>query len=155
MKSSLLFLCIIAITIPVYAQEETLTGDIHKTGSYGGPAVKFASVGGSFGVFAGGFGGVVYNKKWVVGGGGFGLTNRTEEYGIGYGGGIIEYILNSDKLTHLSCGFLIGGGGVEKKGPPWTGSQSVFVFEPGINLNMNINTGLRIGNGASNLLLTG
>ncbi|MFC1512410.1 hypothetical protein ACFL5H_04400 [Candidatus Latescibacterota bacterium] len=149
------FLFLTVLITPAFAQEKTLLGEVHQSSSFVGPIVKFTSLDNKVGVLVGGYGGVVYNNKFAIGVGGFGLVNRPEEHSIGYGGMLVEYIHNSANLSHFSCGFLIGAGGVERKENGVYRSKPVFVFEPEIKHMLNVTDGIRLGICASYRLMSG
>jgi hypothetical protein len=171
MKTSMLFMLIILIALPAFAQEQTLFSGKVEHGGYGGPVVKFLSVNGKLGVLVGGHGGWIINHTLVLGGGGYGLVNNVaanrlgplnEEYiDFGYGGFEAEWVMNSDKLVHFSIHTLIGGGGVQyrNQGEDITyrnqNSDGFFVFEPGATIDLNVTTWMRFSAGASYRFVNG
>lgn len=159
---NLLLLGIIAagvLVAPALADEKTLLGDMSEIdhGGFGGPVVRFTQIDGAFAVLTGGRGGWIIDHRFVVGGGGYGLATRHKAKGLagisgqdlemGYGGGILEFIIASDQLIHCSTEVLIGAGGVTTA----EGSEedAFFVAEPGVNLMLNITKFFRMGFGAS------
>lgn len=170
MKSTFSIICLFVIfTTALMAQEETLLqmGEIEH-GGYGAVVLKFSSVNNQFALFVGGRGGWIINHAFVLGIGGYGLVNDIPSYVIGpfgeryvafgYGGLDLEYVFNSDRLIHLSLHALIGGGGVRYRGgwenDMWSNdsgrsSDAVFVFEPGMNLDLNVIKWFRLSAGAS------
>jgi hypothetical protein len=159
MKIFLICLLLFAAS-PVLAQEQTLVkGKVHS-GGFGGPVVKFTAIKDEFSVIVGGRGGWIINHTFVIGGGGYGLVEDTIEKGrtiagnpiyltMGYGGLELEYIKNSDKLIHWSVLALIGGGGVDEreKNDGYTDrveGDAFFVFEPAVNLELNVTTFFRL-----------
>jgi hypothetical protein len=171
MKTLMLFLLIILVALPAFAQEQTLFSGKVEHGGYGGPVVKFSSVNGKLGVLVGGHGGWIINHTLVLGGGGYGLVNNVaanrlgplnEEYiDFGYGGFEAEWVMNSDKLVHFSVHALIGGGGVQyrNQGEDITyhnqNSDGFFVLEPGATLDLNVTTWMRFSVGASYRFVNG
>lgn len=154
----------------VLAEEETLLGSDISHGGFGGPVVKLTQVNDHFGVMAGGRGGWILNHRFVIGGGGYGLTDTvkgnevavgdTPDIMMGYGGLEFEYILNPDQVFHLSVYTLLGGGGVfynNNREFSWNDEESdaFFVAEPAVNLIVNMTHFLRIGVGMSYRLITG
>ena len=157
------------LAVSVYAQEETLISGEIESGGYGGLEVKFGEINGEWEVFVGGRGGWIINHQFVLGGAGYGLTTHGEttpgivfpyynidRFEMGYGGVLLAYIVNSDKLIHLNIETLIGGGGISQ----YTGdntypyyeqleSDAFFIAEPGINFELNISKRLRFATGAS------
>ncbi len=156
-----LLICLLLVTaLPVLAQEETLLKGKIQSGGFGGPVVKFTQIKDEFSVFVGGRGGWIINHTFVIGAGGYGLVNDNIEMGrtllgnpiyltMGYGGLELEYIKNSDKLIHWSILALIGGGGVDERekgvgyGESFDG-DAFFIFEPAVNLELNVTTFFRI-----------
>jgi hypothetical protein len=163
-----IFSIIFIIVIPTMAQEQTLiSGDI-ESGGFGGPVLKATVFNDELGLMVGGRGGWIINHAFVIGGGGYGLTTNIDapifDYylNVGYGGGIVEYIVLSDKLIHLSVNTLIGGGGVDYRDSNWNDfdwdwddnrgrhdADSFFVMEPGVDLMLNVSPVFRIGMGIS------
>jgi hypothetical protein len=146
------------------AQEETLlTGGI-RSGGFGGPVVKFSQVNDSFGLFVGGRGGWIINSTFVIGGGGYGLANDVvpddssspfdpfRRIDMGYGGLELEYIGLSNRLIHYSVYVLIGGGGVSYLDPI---SDSFFVLEPAVNVEVNLVSWFRLNGGVGYRYVTG
>ncbi len=146
--------------------ETLITGGI-DSGGFGGPVLKFAEMDDRFGMFVGFRGGWIVDHTFVIGLGGYGLTNPgnfselTPEPGLpgsrmymGYGGLELEWVIASYEVVHLSLQTLIGGGGV---GYEWDGyeccdsttSDAFFIAEPGANIMLNVHKVFRLGLGAS------
>lgn len=152
---------------PVFAAEpETLLGGQFESGGFGGPQIKFTNVNDQFGVMVGGHGGWLINHTFVLGGAGYGLVNEVDapsEYEtendlfleLGYGGLYLEYINDSNNLVHFTVHTLIGAGGLtfsERRfsDHDWEYQKdSFFVFEPGVNVMVNITEFFRVGLGAT------
>jgi hypothetical protein len=134
-------------------------GGSTKVGAYGTALGKLSYIDGKLAVFTGGYGGVLLNKKILLGAGAYSLANNiyvpgyndNRKYNLWYTGGVFEYVHNSDKLFHWSAGTLIGGGGISTR----TGHDhdqrddvharsAVFVAEPFVNVEMNITSYLRL-----------
>lgn len=149
-------------------QAETLISGSVTHGGFGGPELKVSSVTGSPAIWVGGRGGWIINidpnHAISIGGGGYGLvsdhrstmvTSDGEDlYALsGYGGFILEYTNRSYKLAHVTISSLIGAGGVSLRD---SGHEPVnvdennpfFVFEPAVNLELNITSFFRIAAGA-------
>jgi hypothetical protein len=142
------------------AEEETLLGGEIEHGGFGGPVVKFTEIDDEFAVLIGGRGGWIINHSFVIGGGGYGLVNQdidereispdtTIYMTMGYGGIDLEYIASPNDLIHLTISTLIGAGGIDymmkSRYNDWeTGNyanndgDAFFVFEPGINAELNV-----------------
>lgn len=176
MKKVLFLLLLSFIAIPTLAQEETLIeGDI-ESGGFGGPVVKFGSFNGETGVLVGGRGGWIINHKFVIGIGGYGLANKVranstgplgEQYmNFGYGGLELEYIPESNQLTHLSFMLHIGAGGITYRNNDWEDwhwpddnsryrADAFFIAEPQVNATLNITTWFRISGGIAYRFISG
>jgi hypothetical protein len=158
------------LTLPVFAQEQTLiSGDI-ESGGFGGPAIKITSINGENAVLVGGRGGWIINHSFVLGGAGYGLvtnvnakkTDSIHQYlEMGYGGLNLEYIASSDDLIHLSIELLVGGGGIRYKDENNDEFENhhtmngFFVLEPGAHANLNVTKFFRIACGVSYRYISG
>lgn len=152
---------------PKEKEDETLISGKIDFGAYGGPIIKFTEINDEFAVLIGGRGGLLINHKFLIGGGGYGLVSEVPASNIwpndnyllefGYGGLVLEYILRSRKLIHLSFYTLIGGGGLcfrDRWYEPWD-NDAFFVAEPGIDLMLNVTKRFRIGIGGSYRYISG
>jgi hypothetical protein len=147
--------------------EETLLSSPITIGAYGAFTMKFDRLNGDFAYLLGGRGGLVFNRAFVIGGGGYGLTNDilvnvqlpSGQYHMdfGYGGFFMEYILASRKLAHLSFNALIGGGDIRLHDEFYyfEYEDDFFVFEPGAELELNFTPHFRIGAGGSYRYIAG
>ncbi len=168
---------------------ESLIGENARFGGYGGPVVKFSPVKGTLGTWVGGYGGMVVNGTLFIGGFGYGLISDIaadqtialqqslatialqqslatiapqQSLAVGYGGVMLEYIGNSDKLLHYGIQLGIGWGGagyvdrnfdnfgrIGRNNLRNFSSDAFFVLEPGAYAELNIAKWFRIGVGAS------
>jgi len=147
--------------------EETLLSNPITIGAYGAFTMKFDQVYDNFAYLLGGRGGLVFNRAFVIGGAGYGLTNDilvdvqlpSGQYymDFGYGGFFMEYILASRKLAHLSINALIGGGNIQlhDEFDYFEYEDDFFVFEPGAELELNFSPHFRIGAGGSYRYIAG
>jgi hypothetical protein len=150
-------ICGLLMVLPVglSAQQRTLVDGPVRSGGFGAPVVKFGDVAGLFGVWAGGRGGWILNESFVIGAGGYGLTNQAhltfDALEMGYGGLDLEYINRPNDLVHISLGVLVGGGGVTYyPGNSFAGFYSgFFVAEPAVNITLNVTPIFRIAIGAT------
>ena len=161
-RLSIIF-CMIAI--PVMVQGQTLIGGDIEHGVFGGPALKVTQFHDDVGVMIGGRGGWIINHTLSIGAGGYGQIDDvdspvTDRYlNVGYVGGIVEFIILSDRAIHLSVNALIGVGGVnhldkgrkaEDRYWGWHDqSDGFFVAEPGVDLMSNVTKSFRAGVGVS------
>lgn len=117
-------------------------------------------------------GGLIVNKNFLFGLGGYGIATNTEFdvnrssgqpqplqlYG-GYAGMLIGGMIAPEKMIHISIPVLLGAGGVEISDedffPSFSDSEytiersAFFVVEPGLDLELNVTRILRLGLGAS------
>lgn len=147
---------------------------VKRSSGYGAVVTKFSSFNEKFAFLTGGYGGWFINDQFLIGLGGYGLSNRLHapdlenrypgeriSWEMGYGGLDIEYTLHSKRLIHYSFNMLIGGGGISKqvrdKNTRWHDDEddryyntsAFFVIEPGATIEMNVTKWFRIGVGAS------
>lgn len=88
----------------------TLTSGNVESGFLVAPDFKFTDVNGDFANLAGAYGGWVVDKKFLIGGGVYTLTNGSGPDDMTYGGGVFEYFLNQGSLVNVSVRGLVGGG---------------------------------------------
>ncbi|HSF17942.1 MAG TPA: hypothetical protein VLK65_20560 [Vicinamibacteria bacterium] len=104
----------------VFGQPETtetlIRGDVDH-GFLVAPDFKFTEVDGEFANLAGAYGGWVIQRRLLLGGGVYTLTNGKEPVGMTYGGGVVEYFVNPTSLINLSLRGLVGGGTATVGGP--------------------------------------
>ncbi len=179
MKIFMSILMSLALSAQVNAQEQTLISGPVENGGFGGPVVKFSDIDNKFAILVGGYGGWLINHSFMIGGGGYGLVNNIHAsqaaqlyYGtgdnlrlqFGYGGLMLEYIGEPDKLVHYSVSTLIGAGGVgynyldnfynsfqEDNGR----TSAFFVLEPSAGVELNVTRFFRLNAGASYRLVRG
>ena len=124
---------------------ETLISGEVVHGFYLSPDVKFSEVDDRFANFVGLHGGWIFNRRFMVGFGGHGLTNQPNRVTMGYGGFVLEYFAFPEKLWHFSVRGLIGGGSAD-----WHRcrcNRAFFVAEPEINLMLNVTKRFHLGFG--------
>lgn len=204
--SCISIVALMAAANPLFAEEQntqTLVGGNVESGFFLAPDFKFTEVDGKFANLAGVYGGWLINRKLLLGGGGYFLTNRSDDFKMTYGGFVAEYFFRSEKLVNFSVKGLIGGGTATVSGSPgrfddlddlpfeipsefrdrfrgrginfpsipgFPGfpnfpefpfpffddvSESFFVAEPEVNLNLNITEKLRIGFGGGYRFIAG
>lgn len=166
-------------------ENKTLFGSNVTHGGFGGPEMKFTNLGNDFGILMGGKGAWIINKKFYIGGGGYGLTtdynidnyehsdynpNYDGEVNLrtGYGGMIFGYINNQENLLHFSAELLIGGGGATYSNDNiWSNHNNnnydfeiyendiYFVLEPSLYLEMNVTNFMVMGVGGSYRFVNG
>lgn len=150
-------------------RDETLLGrrGVSSVGGFGGPVVKFSRMAGADAVISGGRGGVILNRRLVIGGGGYAVASeniRTDfrfddgsspALRLAYGGIEFEYITRPRELVHATVSVLLGGGAASYQSTSTTDGtistrtleSDVFVAEPGVNLEVNVTRWFRPGIG--------
>lgn len=145
-------------TIHKDKEDETLITRKTTIGGFLAPVVKFSELNNEFAVLVGGQGGLIINRSFIIGLAGYGLANGIDVdtpgnqlLDFGYGGLFLGYVNRSHKLVHLSIHSLIGGGGLRYRMgfyDDWY-DDVIFVFEPGIDLLVNVTRHVRIGFGGT------
>jgi hypothetical protein len=170
-----LFLLAIVITTSIYAQEnsnsseyKTLLGDNIEHGGYGAFHVGYTKVG-DYNAFTGGMKGAWLINHYIglgLAGSGFMsgkvdsvFPSERDAYFVGgYGGFLIEPIFYANSPVHFSLPMIIGGGGVtyirdsyfDMGGPYYPDYYATFfVFEPGVELELNMVKFMRVAIGVS------
>jgi hypothetical protein len=102
-----IFILFILSSNILFAQEKTLFNGDFESGGYGGFFTKIGAINGGTGVFIGGQGAWIINHRFGLGAKGYGLVNEVTIEGqqntklkFGCWGGLLEYIIASDKLLH-------------------------------------------------------
>lgn len=175
----LITLVFVVASFSLFAQDDlkkkdeiqTLFGGDMAAGFYGSYDMKVTSYNQNAGLMTGGKGGWIIDHRFVVGGGGYGLSTNSRfditpnssgdsiaNMRCGYGGLLIEYILWPTKPVHIAFPVMIGAGGVQihesENGyfTEYTSGRllersSIFVLEPGIDLELNLMKWMRFGVG--------
>jgi hypothetical protein len=103
---------------------------------------KFTQVHGKFANFVGLYGGWLVNHQFLIGLGGYGKTTGVHELQMGYGGLMLEYYVNPDRLVNFSVRGLIGAGASSM----WW-ADPFFVAEPEARMTVNVTRWMRMGFG--------
>lgn len=148
---------------------QTILSSKIEHGGYGAPYLGYTSVGKYNTFTAGGKGAWIMDHNLALGiaGNGF-ITENTQNafnkekdafIAGGYGGFLIEPIFYANKPVHFSVPLIIGGGAVTYVHETFPYDEyhdyeadiydTFFVFEPGIELEMNMTTFFRIAIGLS------
>lgn len=162
-NSGLLFVTVILMFLSSIADAqlqdstETLLKSGVKINELWAPEVKINSIQGRVGTLVGLYGGALINRSFLIGlSGGVNLGHPTVNYG--YFGGIVQYIVKPAKLIHYSGQLLIGYGTTKDYENTKSGlldnfwnisGANFFLMEPGINLEINISTGMTLSTGLS------
>jgi len=159
MKTIILMIAMMAFSSFGFSQEtRTLfsnDGTNPKTkGGYGAPFIQVPNINSDWGIIIGGKGGVVLNRKFALGGIGYGLVHSSDFLGDdlngdinaslnlnhGAGGLFVEYIHKSESPIHFSIPVNIMAGRIsvnDATSETEIESSGVFIIEPGINLDFN------------------
>ncbi len=89
---------------------ETLISGGIDNGFLLAPDFKFTEIDGSFSSLAGAYGGWLINQKLLLGGGGYTLLNGSDDTKMTYGGFVLEYFFQPNRLVNFSVKGLVGGG---------------------------------------------
>jgi len=171
MKKAILFIVFLFIGIITFSQNEngrqiqTLVGNQRiSSGGYGAVSFYYSKISGEDVLLIGGKGGWIINHKLCLGLAGYGFVNDLEFDDLivgkslnlsgGYGGLLIEPIISPYDPIHISVPLLIGAGGITYFENNWWKnkaypSKAFFVFEPGVELELNIIRFMRIALGVS------
>ena len=74
------------------------------------PDVRATDLDGDTGALAGGYLGRITDNAWVIGAGGYVLTNRDDDFKLAYGGPVVEWIIRADRRIGFGVRALVGAG---------------------------------------------
>jgi hypothetical protein len=113
-------LLVIAASVPAWAQERTATPDPArsghlvveqmKSGFVIAPDARFTDVNDDFAALAGVYGGWALERTLLIGGGGYWLANRSDDFKMAYGGPVVEWLVHGDRNFGFGARGLIGVG---------------------------------------------
>lgn len=120
---------------------ETLLKNGTSFGGFGAFSVKIADLNGQAGVFTGGQLATVLNHSLNIGLAGYALATDVNAnyldlegndyyFELGYGGLLIEPVIRSNKLVHLTVPIIIGAG--------WAGVSDRRFYQPGFHFDRDI-----------------
>ncbi len=163
MKSYLVPVIIILSALSVRAGEEAFIRGPLESGFYIGPEAKVCLVLDEFEIFAGGRAGWIINHKFSVGAAAYKMVSERSiryippmgdyifpDISMSYGGILLEYIHNSDRIEHFSLDMIIGIGSIslhEDRFITVHEQDNYFIVEPGANFILNFAKHLRVGIG--------
>ena len=166
MKSIFLAVAIL-ISVQLPAQQmQTLLGSskARVSGAYGAAVHKFSSIDNQSAVMLGGYGGVVFSSRLLIGAGAFTLLNgrsiEIENVPDTYRqlttiGAFAEFTLRPERAIHVTGQLMVGGAlRSEQVRLPGDGQATLksggsFFVEPGILAEVNVTSWFRAGAGAS------
>ena len=155
MKKSILLLLVAFLFLNIQTSnaqtEETLFGKtgLKLTGIWGATSTNLSKFSEDYGYFSGGFGVLEFNKDFLVGWGGYRLTNdilkansNLKGMDFSYNGLIIGYAPGSHKVIHPKISALFGTGNISLTGE---GKDKVGVIIPSVGFEVNIFRWFRFG----------
>jgi hypothetical protein len=74
------------------------------------PDARATDLDGKTGALAGGYLGRITDRSWVIGAGGYFLTNREDDFKLAYGGPVFEYLVRADRKIGFGVRTLVGAG---------------------------------------------
>lgn len=163
---------------PKDEEVKSLLGKGNELNGFGGVDVRITDLTDEKGLIAGGYGGVIVNRRYFLGLGGYGISTDIEFDGTvndetkplnlygGYGGVIIGGMIGSKEVIHLSFPVFFGAGQVEVSDKNFfpnnpndaefaIESSAFFVIEPTAQLEFNITQNFRLAAGMSYRYVTG
>ena len=178
MKTLILIIGIITGLVSlVYAQEktnelskqdqmQTLFGFDSKITGYGSIDAKLTRLNEKDAIVIGGHGGVIFNSYFFFGLGAYGLVTNNQFFGtspeetldmrMGYTGMMMGFNIMPKKVVHFSMPLFVGVGNLELEHNDIFVENSAFLlFEPGLNLEVNVVKFMKIGLGAGYRMVHG
>jgi hypothetical protein len=171
LKAMLLILLLTVFALPAFSededspQDETVFPGDFRHGYFGGLTAKLSSVNREFGTIAGLRGGWIPKRSYSLGIGAYYLVTGIEVENVvpdstldlmfGYAGPEFEYVNRSHKLIHYTIGFVAGPGVIDYvdydcetcEDKEELDMDLFFVFEPTVNIMVNMHPLLRMGFG--------
>jgi hypothetical protein len=101
---------------PTPAPPSRLTMERIHNGFVIAPDNRFTEVDGQFANILGVYGGWMMDRTFLIGAGGYWLTNGSHEREMSYGGAVVEWLIHGDRPLGFSARALIGGGSASVPG---------------------------------------
>ncbi len=164
----------------LYAQDvsepeiKTLISKYNEIKGFGAIDFKVTELASETSMMMGAYGGIIVNKQFMLGLGGYGLTtdvgfrtadDRDVDLRGGYGGMMLGFILAPREVVHVSFPVFIGAGSFHMQDERLDfnnfardvnlESSSFAVVEPGVEIEFNISRLVRLGFGGSYRLIQG
>jgi hypothetical protein len=173
MNTYSLLLLMLMTAIPLSAQPADQRNPGPGSHPFGAYSVAATSINGSAAVVTGGGAGWQIDRSLALGAYGYGLINRVKgepgpgvasQMALGYAGVDTRYILDGDRPYHVAFSVLLGGGIVSylegdwrrasegsrvKEVPDASGHDFVLIVEPGVDLEANVGSDVRVTLGSS------
>lgn len=163
---------------PKKTEVKSLLGKGNELNGFGGVDFKITELVGERGLVSGGYGGVLVNRRFILGAGGYGIATNIEFDGMvgaeekpltlygGYGGVIVGGMLGSKEVIHLIFPVFFGAGQIEvtdknffpnrPNDAEFTIESSAFmIIEPAAQVEVNVTEYFRLAAGMSYRYVTG
>jgi hypothetical protein len=101
---------------PSPAAESHLTMERIQNGFVIAPDNRFTDVDGRYANLLGFYGGWMMDRTFLIGAGGYWLTNGSHDQEMSYGGAVVEWLVHGDRRLGFSARALIGGGSASLPG---------------------------------------
>ena len=88
----------------------TLVVEQIQSGWLFAPDVRATDLNGETGALAGGYLGHITDRTWMIGAGGYFLTNRDDDFKMAYGGPVFEWQIRADRKIGFGVRTLVGAG---------------------------------------------
>ncbi len=187
MKITITTLAFVLFASLVFGQDQeprefkTLFSKGAKVRGFGALDIKYSEVNKDNSILVGVHGGIIVNKHFILGIGGYGLSSVNKFDGInpaqelylygGYGGLLLGYTIAPKEAIHISFPVLIAGGGFQvsdrnvfndfgNNQDPFSlehqiENSSALVIEPGVEVEINVLKFFRISFGGSYRMVSG
>jgi len=153
MKKLSLVAMSLLMTIALFAQkEQTIFGKsgLRLSGAWGGTSSNVSQIADDYALYAGGFGGLEFNRSVFIGWGGYklgsdvliGESGSTQNLEMKYNGMMIGYALKPHKPLHANF-MVMGGKGNVELGE--SGKDKIYVIKPSAGLELNVFRWFHIG----------
>ena len=147
-------------------QMQTLFGFDSKITGYGTLETKYTQLLDKDAILIGGHGGVIFNSYFYFGLGAYGLVTTNQFVGsfpeesldmyMGYTGLMMGFNVMPTKVVHFSIPLFVGVGNLELEHDNIFVENSAFLlFEPGLQLEVNVTQFMKIGLGAGYRMVQG
>jgi hypothetical protein len=135
---------------------------------FGGVALKFSRFNDQFAVMSGGRGSITINRRYTIGGGGYGIVNRISLesksfdsyrfFKMGYGGLELGYIFFPGQKLNIGSAILIAGGAAFTESRPKTKDVDFRLFpvlEPSFYAEIGLSSMIRLQTGLTYRYISG
>ncbi len=115
MKRLLVSVCMVLVASAAFAQQQPaapgpLVVERIQNGWIFSPDARVTDLDGDTGALAGGYLGRITDNAWVIGAGGYVLTNRDADFKLAYGGPVVEWLVRTDRRVGFGVRAIVGAG---------------------------------------------